>query len=155
MHNATNLRRHLAGLLLLTALLAGPAAAQTAPSSAGNSFAAADGNGDGGISLSEYHADIVRSWHRLDHDGDGYITEAEVLGVPHPMITRSLWRRMLRQADADHDGRITFKEMVYARMDFFAKADADRDERLTRDEVAAFARRGGSGGKAKAKGATP
>lgn len=155
MHETSTLRRHLRVSLVLAALLTAAAASQAAQPAAADGFAAADTNGDGTISLSEFHADILRSWHRLDHDGDGFITETEVLGVPHPSINKALWRRMLRQADADHDGRISFKELVYARMDFFNKADADHDERLTRDEAAAFGQRSGSRGKTKAKATTP
>lgn len=155
MHKPTTFRRPLGTWLVLAALLTAANLAQAAQPAAADGFAAADTDGDGGISLAEFHADILRSWHRLDQDGDGFITEAEVLGVPHPSINKALWRRMLRQADADHDGRISFKELVYARMDFFNKADADHDERLTRDEVAAFGQRSGPRGKTKAKATTP
>lgn len=120
-----------------------PAAGASAPARA-DGFLAADADGDGYIDLAEFHADILRSWHRLDHDGDGYITEAEVLGVPHPSLNRGIWRRMLRQSDSDRDGRISFKEMVASRMAFFARADADGDERLSRAEASTYDRRRGA-----------
>jgi len=70
-----------------------------------------------------------------------YITEGEVLAIPHARVGKKLWRSMLRAADADGDGRISFKEMVYARMDFFDRTDTDRDGRLSRAEALKYDQR--------------
>ena len=114
------------------------AAAEPAPSPTLSSaaFSRADRNADGWVDLDEYRRDIVAAWHALDLDGDGWITAEEVRAVPAGRAHRSL-ERLMRRADADGDGRLSFAEVVRHRMARFDAADRDRDDRLSLDEMLA------------------
>ena len=122
--------------------LAGAAAAQTSPQPAASavrqSFEVADLDHDGYISLAEFHKDVLHSWRALDADGDGYITRDEVQRLPQhgPGLYRSLQR-----ADRNGDGKLSFKEVVDARMDYFDRADTDADDLLSLAEVMAYRQR--------------
>ncbi len=106
------------------------------PARAGTSGAeaacrAADLNHDGFISLDEFHRDIVRSWAALGPDASGYVKLEDLAAIPG--MRRSVVER-LRRADTDGDGRLSFKEVVAARMAHFDEADVDRDDRLSMKE---------------------
>lgn len=92
---------------------------------------AADHNHDGYIGLDEYHRDIARSWAALGPDATGYVKLEDLAAIPG--LRRSVLER-LRRADADGDGRLSFKEVVTARMAQFDAADLDRDDRLSMKE---------------------
>jgi hypothetical protein len=49
--------------------------------------------------------------------------------------------RMIRRADQDGDGRLSFREVVEARMRSFDEADTDRNDRISLDEALAFDKR--------------
>lgn len=95
---------------------------------------AADLNHDGRISLDEFHHDIVRGWQALPQDGSGYVLLQDLAAIPG--LPRSLARR-LAQADSDHDGKLSFKEVVAARMAYFDAADTDGDDALSLQECIA------------------
>lgn len=124
-----------ASLVLLG--LSGPLMAQGSPSASRSSFAVADLNNDGKISLEEFHKDIVRGFHALDFDRDGYITEADIRSLPDRAHVRAL-ERMLRRADADKDGKLSFAEVVKVRMGDFDAADTDNDSTISLAEALAF-----------------
>jgi hypothetical protein len=92
---------------------------------------AADHNHDGYISLDEYHRDIARSWAALGPDATGHVRLEDLSAIPG--LRRSVLER-LRRADTDGDGRLSFKEVVTARMAQFDAADLDRDDRLSMKE---------------------
>ena len=113
------------------------AMAQAQPTVSRRVFLDADLNKDGFVDLDEFHKDVVNGFHALDHNRDGYITVAEIRAIPDKTRVE-LVLKMLKAADKDGDGRLSFREVVEARMDFFDKADSNRDERLSLEEVLAF-----------------
>lgn len=100
-------------------------------------FSDADSNRDGYVDLNEFHRDISASFVLLDHDRDGYITREEIGSIPDKSRVKLLLRA-LKAADRDGDGRLSFKEVVEARMSYFDQADANRDDRISLDEALAY-----------------
>ncbi|QPF72470.1 hypothetical protein G8A07_05665 [Roseateles sp. DAIF2] len=90
---------------------------------------------DGSVTLEEYHRDLLRSWHALDLDGDGYITRAELKSLPRKAQGML---GSLRRSDSDGDGRLSFKEVVATRMAAFEAADLNQDDVLSKDEIEAY-----------------
>jgi hypothetical protein len=109
----------------------GATARAGAGSGAEQACRAADHNHDGYIGLDEYHRDIARSWAALGPDATGYVKLEDLAAIPG--LRRSVLER-LRRADTDGDGRLSFKEVVTARMAQFDAADLDRDDRLSMKE---------------------
>ena len=125
------------GATALLVGLAAPVLAQGTPSASRSGFMQADLNQDGMISLDEFHKDIVRGFHALDFDRDGYITEADIKSLPDRAHVRVL-ERMIRRADADKDGKLSFAEVVKVRMGDFDDADTDKDAQISLSEALAF-----------------
>lgn len=96
---------------------------------------AADLDHDGNVSLDEFHQDIVQSWHSLGPDASGYVNLAELAQVPRMGKGRI---KRLAAADKDGDGKLSFKEVVEARMAYFEAADADNNDLLSVPECVAF-----------------
>ncbi len=108
------------------------------PSEARVAFAAADLDQDGYVSLEEFHQDVLRVWRALDLDKDGYTSVKEMLAV---VGNDKEVAARLRMADKNDDGKLSFKEVVEARMAFFAAADADNDGQLSLSEVLDYLRK--------------
>jgi hypothetical protein len=125
---------------MLLSVCALPIAAQGLPSVSRQVFSDADRDGDGTVSLDEFHKDIVRSFHALDFDRDGFISPSEVQSLPSQEYVKQM-TRMMRRADKDADGRLSFKEVVEARMSYFDQADTNRDDRLSLEEALNFDKR--------------
>lgn len=113
------------------------ASAQTQPSVSRQIFVDADLDKDGYVDLAEFHQDIVRAFHALDHNRDGYISVDEIKSIPDKTRV-DLLLKALKLSDKDGDGRLAFKEVVERRMAFFDAADTDKDERLSMAEVVAY-----------------
>jgi Ca2+-binding EF-hand superfamily protein len=100
-------------------------------------FSDADADRDGYVDLNEFHRDIAASFVLLDNDRDGYITRDEIGSIPDKSRVKLLLRA-LKAADRDGDGRLSFKEVVQARMAYFDQADSNRDDRISLDEALAY-----------------
>ncbi len=96
---------------------------------------AADLDHDGNVSLDEFHQDIVQSWHSLGPDASGHVVLLELAQVPRMGKGRI---KRLAAADKDGDGKLSFKEVVEARMAYFEAADADNNDLLSVQECVAF-----------------
>ena len=129
------LARSLAAVALM---LAGTTVhAQGMPSVSRQIFSEADTNRDGFVSLDEFHKDVVKSFRSLDFDGDGFITLSELEGLSGPEQAKVL-RRLMRRVDTDGDGKLSFREVVVARMKYFDEADTNRDDQISLEEALAF-----------------
>jgi Ca2+-binding EF-hand superfamily protein len=125
-------------VLALSGVLVSPGVlGQTQPTVSRQIFLGADLNKDGFVDLEEFHKDIVRGFHALDHDRDGYISADEIRSIPDKTRVDFLLR-LLKRGDKSGDVRLSFKEVVEARMAFFDRADVDKDERLSMTEVIAY-----------------
>jgi Ca2+-binding EF-hand superfamily protein len=100
-------------------------------------FSDADADRDGYVDLNEFHRDIAASFVLLDHDRDGYITREEIASIPDKTRVKLLLRA-LKAADRDGDGRLSFKEVIEARMAYFDQADTNHDDRISLDEALAY-----------------
>jgi len=98
---------------------------------------AADLNHDGSVSLDEFHQDIVQGWHSLGPDAEGYVHLSQLNQLPR--IGKGQLRR-LAAADKDGDGKLSFKEVVQARMAYFEAADVDQNDALSLQECMAYER---------------
>lgn len=120
-----------------TVLLAPVAIAQKQPDISKQIFARADSNRDGEVDLTEFHKDIVNAFHALDLNRDGYIAISEIRSIPDRGRV-NLLLVMLRKRDTNRDSRLSFKEVVAARMAFFEAADRNNDDRLSLAEVTGY-----------------
>ncbi|HUS53626.1 MAG TPA: EF-hand domain-containing protein [Thermohalobaculum sp.] len=95
-----------------------------------------DLNGDGGISPDE--ANAVRAVHflRLDTDGDGIITEAEMLERMQKRIAERIAKRFAMM-DQNGDGRVERAEFEETGTARFKRLDADGDGRVSTEEFRA------------------
>lgn len=119
------------------ALLAPVAIAQKQPDISKQIFTRADLNRDGEVDLAEFHKDIVNAFHALDLNRDGYITINEIRSIPDRRRVELLLV-VLRKRDTNRDSRLSFKEVVAARMAFFESADRNNDDRLSLAEVTEY-----------------
>lgn len=120
-----------------TALLASVAIAQKQGDISKQIFSRADLNRDGEVDLAEFHKDIVNAFHALDLNRDGFIAISEIRSIPDRGRVELLLV-VLRRADTNRDSRLSFKEVVAARMAFFEAADRNNDDRLSMAEVAEY-----------------
>lgn len=108
----------------------------------GAMFDRLDANKDGAISREEFAAAQPRRERHVMVMRDGH-GPAEALGAPGQRHVRVMRMnrigarghgRMFERADADRDNRVTLQEMTSAALQHFDAADANRDGRLTPDE---------------------
>lgn len=106
------------------------------PSATRVAFEAADLDHDGFISLAEFHKNALQAWHTLDTNRDGWIDLKELSVLPK--VLRVSLLGSLKRADRDGDLKLSFKEVMNARMADFEAADTNQDDRLSLAEVLAF-----------------
>jgi hypothetical protein len=152
-----------AGLSALAALTAGAAVAQATDGRPGRDadvtraqvvaqtdarFAKLDANRDGNISAAERTAmrgdRVAERFKRLDLDGNGSVTQAEMQKAHEARGERGEGRRGGRHgggfsgagatADADNDGLISKAEFQAGALERFDRGDADRNGILTAAE---------------------
>ena len=128
-----NLKQFPIGAALTLVMLAAQAATPSAPPKNRLQAAcmAADVNHDGSVSLEEFHHDIVKGWRALLPGSDGFVSLKELGQVPG-MNRRHLER--LQKADTDKDDKLSFKEVVEARMAYFDAADTDKNDAIALQE---------------------
>lgn len=98
-----------------------------------------DKDGDGKIAVSEIdqkHRDFIA---RADADKDGFITEAEMEAMRD--ARKAEWKAK-RFPDANKDGVVDRNEFETAARDRFAELDANKDGRLSEEEMEAGHHRG-------------
>ncbi len=95
-----------------------------------------DLNRDGAITPDEAGAVQAVRFLRWDSDGDGVITEAEMLAAAQARIARRIAKRFARM-DRNGDGRIERAEFDDRGAARFARLDTDGDGRVTREEIRA------------------
>ncbi len=120
-------------VLSLSAAQASEPRLPTAP----KSFARADLDKDGKLTMAELAPPAQRRLLRLDADGDKAVSRAEI----ETRLMASLQRRMARMLDGmdqDKDGTITNAELDAALSARFAKADGNGDGALTLEEAQAY-----------------
>lgn len=100
---------------------AAPAAAEV------DSFAAMDHDADGYIQWEEMRNVTVKAFHDADHDQSGALAgnEMKLEEAKRPMI------------DLNKDGKISQRELVAFMAAVFGQADANADEKLSREEATA------------------
>jgi len=126
-------------LLACLALLAGAGAALAASSEPNmpmgeRAFNFLDSNKDGKITLDEMKPKAEKRVLRLDADGDGVVTSAEIDAYLNKGIERRK-ERLMSRLDADKDGKITQGEVDAFIEALFNDADSDHDGAVTLAEA--------------------
>lgn len=114
-------------------LLGAALGAEAGPARAGAVFDRLDADGDGRISEAEVREARERRLSRMDRDGDGAVNRAEMRAHAMARVERRVDRRFGR-LDADGDGRVDAGEMETRAAVRFARADRNGDEAISRDE---------------------
>ena len=123
--------------VLVVLAVAGAAMAQTPPPGMGG-----QGGGMGGPqTLEAMQARQDQMFDRLDVNADGMITGNELAVLTQPPMSQAggpRMRSMITRADADRNARITRDEMRSAAAALFASLDADHDGLVTPAERASM-----------------
>ena len=127
-------------IFILSLTLTGPALAEGPLGGDLPGFDRLDADGDGQLSRAEVDSLREALFARFDRNGDGVITTDEVIAQQQLIQMRAELRQArlaltAAQMDRDADGAITPREFT-ARADLFALADADGDDAISAEEAA-------------------
>lgn len=144
-------------LAILAILVLAVAPAMTAAAQPGGErlerLRAADTDGDGRVSFEEFMAAFPNAtrkmFDRLDTNKDGFLCPQDFRGGvarerARPMQNRQRMLKLLREADVNGDGKVTYEEIIAVRPDFpretFDRLDRNGDGVLSRADLLAHAR---------------
>lgn len=124
-------------IALATMLAAGalPAAGQDGWHGAGL-LERLDGDGDGAISRDEARAFGDRRFADWDRDGDGWVSEAEMIEAAQERVVLGV-AKVFARLDTNGDGRLERAELEAGGTALFDRIDADGDGRVSIEEVRA------------------
>jgi hypothetical protein len=96
----------------------------------------ADANGDGVIARAEFLAARAEQFTTRDRNGDGFIDSADLSerAAARPRITQAV-DGIVKQFDANQDGKVDKVEFVDGGAAIFDRADADRNGSLDAKEI--------------------
>ena len=127
-----------AAALAVTLAAGAPAAlAQGADGHGARMWLHFDLNRDGAITVGEAAAVRALRFLRWDGDGDGVVTEAEMLAAAQARVARRIAKRFARM-DRNGDGRLERAEFDDHGAVRFARLDSDGDDRISGDEIRAW-----------------
>lgn len=129
--------RLLLALLTLSALGAGmPALAQEKADFRAMYFNRLDQNKDGFLLLEDLQRIAAKEFRRIDADQNGRLSLDEyTFGIPGDRQDAiDFFTARFQRSDFDGDGQVDFNEDQAYCVDFLARADANGDGRISRDE---------------------
>jgi len=134
--------RYLTALVLALVVL-GPGAAAVAQEQADFRalfFNRLDQDKDGFLLLEDLQRIAAKEFRRIDADGDGTLSLDEyVYGIPSSRQDAiDFFTARFQRSDFNRDGKVDFNEDQAYSVDFVARADADRDGRVSRAEFIAI-----------------
>src|SRR5690606_34272096 len=112
-----------------------PQQAQQPQRGPGMMFNRLDENGDGAIAPEEFGSDRIDMLKAADADGDGTLTQEELVTYVMNREFQRQARRAERRLDIDGDGKVTIAEIEDYQKKHFALLDRDSDGKLSQDEL--------------------
>lgn len=110
-------------------------------------FSQLDADQDGQVTRAEMMAAAQARFAKQDSDGDGALSQNEMKAAAEGRAGKKAekwFEKMLKCADADGDGKLSFAELSQKRGDrHFARMDGNGDGAISRDEFANKARHHG------------
>jgi Ca2+-binding EF-hand superfamily protein len=123
----------------LAAVLVGTAQGEILSTRMLKRLAEGDSNKDGAVTRTEF-ADYRRAqFPRMDRDGDGYVTQRDIDRIKMFMPREIEPEKFISQFDADKDKRMSREELANGPAPLFDFADTDRDGVVSAAEYKAAA----------------
>ena len=103
-----------------------------------DAFANADANGDGIVTKAEFLASRNARFDKMDRNGDGVVSRDDfgMILKFRPQAGQKL-DAFIKQADANHDGKVNRAELAAAPTPIFDLADANHDGKVDKAEMEA------------------